>query len=312
MRKCTIIGTVIALGCLFAGNGLARASNAPVTIHRAGVTYIKGHGPGDGADSGVDSGKQRVRSNGISYHGGPVLTGTVHLYYIFYGNVSPGSQTILTSLGKSLGSSPYWNINTTYYNGAGILVSNFHSIAFGGATTDGYSQGTSFDDTGVTAIVSKAISSGKLGQADPNGVYLVVTSPDVVDTTGLYTQYCGWHTSDIIAGVDIKYGIVGEPGYVNQLNACAWQTTSPNNNAGADAAASIIAHEAEEATTDPDLNAWYDSRGFENADKCAWTFGTMYTASNGSVYNMTLGGAHYLIQRNWVNASGGYCAVHYP
>ena len=42
--------------------------------------------------------------------------------------------------------------------------------------------------------------------------------------------------------------------------------------------ASVIAHELEEAATDPDLNAWYDSRGYENADKCAWTFGTTYTA----------------------------------
>ena len=40
--------------------------------------------------------------------------------------------------------------------------------------------------------------------------------------------------------------------------------------------ASIIAHELEEAVTDPDLNAWYDTRGYENADKCAWTFGTTH------------------------------------
>jgi hypothetical protein len=77
--------------------------------------------------------------------------------------------------------------------------------------------------------------------------------------------------------------------------------------------ASILAHELEEATTDPDLNAWYDTRGYENADKCAWTFGTTYTASNGSKYNMTLnnGQQQYLIQQNWVNASGGYCAMGY-
>ena len=73
--------------------------------------------------------------------------------------------------------------------------------------------------------------------------------------------------------------------------------------------ASIIAHESEEAISDPDLNAWYDSRGAENADKCAWTFGTTSTASNGAKYNVTLGGRQYLIQRNWVNASGGYCSM---
>ena len=62
--------------------------------------------------------------------------------------------------------------------------------------------------------------------------------------------------------------------------------------------ASIIAHELEETVTDPDLNAWYDSRGAENADKCAWTFGATHTASNGSLYNMTLGSREYLIQQN--------------
>jgi hypothetical protein len=81
--------------------------------------------------------------------------------------------------------------------------------------------------------------------------------------------------------------------------------------------ASIIAHELEEAVSDPDINAWYTSGpallggGQENADKCAWTFGSTSTASNGSLYNMTLGGNNYLVQQNWVNAAGGYCSLHY-
>jgi hypothetical protein len=75
--------------------------------------------------------------------------------------------------------------------------------------------------------------------------------------------------------------------------------------------ASIISHELEESATDPNLNAWYDSRGYENADKCAWTFGQTHTAGNGSQYNVSLGGLDFLIQQNWVNASGGYCAMSY-
>lgn len=55
----------------------------------------------------------------------------------------------------------------------------------------------------------------------------------------------------------------------------------------------------------------YDTRGEESADKCAWKFGTESTTSNGSKYNITLGGKQYLIQQNWVNASGGYCAMSY-
>jgi len=93
--------------------------------------------------------------------------------------------------------------------------------------------------------------------------------------------------------------------------SCGEQDTSPNRNAGPDGMASIIAHELEESVTDPLLNAWFDTRGYENADKCAWTFGTTYSAGNGSTANMRLGTRDFLIQRNWVNASGGYCSLSY-
>jgi hypothetical protein len=75
--------------------------------------------------------------------------------------------------------------------------------------------------------------------------------------------------------------------------------------------ANIIAHELSEAATDPDLNAWYDFLGNENADKCAWKFGTESSAPNGSKYNVTFGSFKYLLQMNWVNASGGYCSIKY-
>ena len=120
-------------------------------------------------------------------------------------------------------------------------------------------------------------------------------------------MYCAWHTHGTISGTDIKYSFVGNPDRC--LSACAAQTIGPNGNAGADGMASLIAHELEESVTDPDLNAWYDQRGKENADKCAWTFGNVYKTSNGAFANMLLGGKDYLIQRNWVNASGGYCAI---
>jgi len=31
--------------------------------------------------------------------------------------------------------------------------------------------------------------------------------------------------------------------------------------------------------------------------------------SNAAYYNMNLGNRPYMIQRNWVNAKGGYCAL---
>jgi hypothetical protein len=75
--------------------------------------------------------------------------------------------------------------------------------------------------------------------------------------------------------------------------------------------ASVLSHEFEETTSDPDLNAWYDAQGQENADKCAWTFGSQYQAPNGARANMRLGNRDFLIQQNWVNADGGGCALSY-
>src|SRR5580765_2115252 len=247
-------------------------------------------------------------SNGIFYHGGPLILGTTNVYYIWYGNWSGNSATtILTDFARNIGGSSYFNINTTYYNGSNVHVTN--AVNYVTSTNDNYSRGTSLSDSAIQGVVTDAVTSGRLPY-DTNAVYFVLTSADVTASSGFCTQYCGWHTYGTINGFNIKYSFVGNPDRCP--SACEAQTTGPNGNAGADGMASIIAHELEEAVTDPNLNAWYDRRGAENADKCAWTFGTTHTASNGSLYNVTLGSRNYLIQRNWVNASGGYCSMTYP
>ncbi|MCU1276944.1 MAG: hypothetical protein JWM53_490 [bacterium] len=259
------------------------------------------------AQAGAGKSKPGGGTNGIVYHGGPVMLGTVNIYYIWYGNWSGNSATtILTDFGSNIGGSGYEHINSTYYDGANAHVSG--AVHYAGSTTDNYSQGTSLTDAQIQTVVASAISGGKL-PSDTNGLYFVLTSADVTASSGFCTQYCGWHTHGTIGGSDIKYSFVGNPDRCP--TSCEQQTTGPNGNAGADGMASIVAHEMEEAISDPDLNAWYDRRGAENADKCAWTFGTTSTASNGSLYNISLGSRNYLIQQNWVNAGGGYCAMSY-
>jgi hypothetical protein len=72
---------------------------------------------------------------------------------------------------------------------------------------------------------------------------------------------------------------------------------------------SVLAHEIDEAVTDPDLNAWYDATGYENADKCAWTYGTTYKATNGAVANVRIGTRDYLVQQNWKAGATQGCAL---
>ncbi len=242
--------------------------------------------------------------NGIVYHGGPVMVSVpTNIHYIWYQCSQPWSatdQSILDNLASSLGGSPYFNINTTYYDGNNAHVVN--QVSKAADVTDNCSLGTSLTDAQIQQVVASH------SPTDTNGIYLVLTSQDATASSGFCTQYCGWHTHATIGGKDIKYGFIGNP--ARCPSSCSNGTAAPNGSVGADGAASIIAHEIEEAVSDPDLNAWYDRRGMENADKCAWTFGTTYNNGTG-VANMNLGGRDYLIQQNWVNASGGFCAKSY-
>jgi hypothetical protein len=240
--------------------------------------------------------------NGITYHGGPVMLGTTNIYYIWYGDWADDAATnILPDLASNIGGSPYFNINTTYFDATNTHVSN--SVAFGGSlnnpTAPLYSHGTALTDANILTIVTEAHPT------DPNAVYFVLTSRDVNETSGFCTAYCGWHDHATINGKDIKYSFVGNPNRCP--SACTAGLGSPNGSVSADGMASIITHELEEAVTDPDLNAWWDSTGNENADKCAWTFGGTYLTGNGATANMTIGSRDFLIQRNWLNASGGVC-----
>ena len=247
--------------------------------------------------------------NGINYHGGPVMTNTVTIYYIWYGNWNGNTGvSTLESFAKNLGGSPYYNINTTYTDGGGTPVKN--TLIFGGSTVDNYSLGKSLSDAQIWQAVSNAITSGKF-PSDPNAVYFLLTSADVDATSGFCKVYCGWHTYNTLNNVPIKYSFVGDGGRC--ASGCTAQSTkSPNNNVGADGMASVIAHELSETVSDPQLNAWWDNAsGGENGDKCAWTFGVTSSATNGSRYNLTLGGNSYLIQQMWLNSGGGGCVMQF-
>jgi hypothetical protein len=222
----------------------------------------------------------------IKYHGGPVTLGTTHAYAIWYGNWTAGAYPATPGLMASFlgndGGSPYFNINTTYNNGTTAVT---NSVAFGGAAFIGYDNGkTTLSDADVANEVTKTIAAGKLANQttpsantapDPNGVYFLFTSSD------------------------------------RSMSSCAGQTaSSPNGNVAGDAMVNVTALELEEAVTDPQLDAWYDNAGNENADKCAWKFGTTYTASNGSKASMKLNDGHdYYIQQNWLNVGNGSCAL---
>jgi hypothetical protein len=248
-------------------------------------------------------------NNGITYSGGPLITGGAHIYYIWYGNwFGKAAIPVLLDFAKNLDGSPYWRINTSYFDSSFTHVSP--SVTFGGTTADWYSRGKSLQQGDIVQIVQTAIQNGSL-PADNQGVYFVMVNQDVHE--GSYcSDYCGYHASAAIwtgsRWTGVAYAMIGDPA---SCGDCRAQDTGPND-AEADAMASVVAHELEESVTDPELNAWNSGTSNENGDKCAWNFGsTRYPVANGAQANMILGNRHYYIQQNWDNISGGHCALNH-
>lgn len=304
----------------------------------AGQTCV---GPLGNDTSDADCNNDPYWGGAISYHGGPVMTNPVKVYYVWYGDWKGNSATvILKHLARNIGKSDWFSINTDYYQQTSIIPIPGDGGDAGGSdagtitayATDqislaksidvGYPHGANLSDKDIVTIITEAIDN-KLLPLDPNGAYFVLTSVDVdQNISGWWTfcnSFCGWHDHTVINGVDIKLSFVGDS------NKCPSSCTmrddsfeanisvSPNGNWGADGMASVIAHELSEMVTDPDVggnSAWHDDMGAENADKCAWTFGKSYCSANGAKANVHIDGRDYLLQQNWVIKDNcGHCAL---
>jgi hypothetical protein len=250
--------------------------------------------------------------NGIIYHGGPVMLPTKNVYLIWWGQwADAASRAIVESFAAHVGGSRWFNINNSYYDGSGSRVENSVTVA-ASVTDSSLPISSTISDDDVTNEVSHLIATGAL-PPDANGFYAVLTPADVANSSGFCTQWCGWHASQLVDGTSVKYAYVPDGARCpSACSAFAPEGPTPNGDLGGDAMVNVLAHELSEASTDPELDAWYDHRGAENADKCVWSFGATFAAPDGAPANVRLGGSDYLLQQNWVNASGGYCALAYP
>jgi hypothetical protein len=304
-------------------NGSAQAGAVRHLFELRGSPAVKaarGHG---GGGSGT----------GISYHGGPVLlsgTNVAAVYWasstIYNGGPLPGANGSGASDGSlvgfflsHLGGSSYFNINSTYTNGSGAKIANVVNYTQFWANNASVPSGTQVvSDAQMLAMLQSGFNSGKLTY-DPNTLYAIFTAGAVNlgggfgGQGGTQFQYCAYHThgSVSITGLGTKTVLYAAMPYDAQYPSSCTDNQAPNNDFGADAEVNTLGHETEETTTDLMGNAWYDSRGYENADKCAWNFGTT-TGSAGHLSNIALGGKNFLVQQNWVNAGSGGCLKAYP
>lgn len=277
----------------------------------------------------------------IIYQGGNIMHNPINAYAIWYGNWNVDTMYILEDLLSNMSSSQYFGITKSYYQttivdastdanadaasvdgGDKIYVSN--SIVLAKVFHTGYTQGKSLIDPDIVTIVTQTLSDNNLAP-DPDGVYFVFTSADVIEGnvfSGFCTDYCGWHDEFTLNNIRVKYAFIGDteqcptPCSVRDQYNAAGLATSPNGNWSADEVASIVSHELSEMLTDPGPNStidkgWIDGNGYENADKCAWNYGQLYVTNNNSIANVRIGQRDFLIQRNWsITLDGGQgCAL---
>jgi phosphate-induced protein 1 len=120
-------------------------------------------------------------TNGVTYSSSAITSTHVNVYVVWYGTWSVESSTALVAnFLRTLSASPAFRISSMHAITAGESTPRKLNIA--ATTTDAYSHGTNLPDEQIPAIVTAAISSGRL-PADTDGVYFVLTSPDVVPAT---------------------------------------------------------------------------------------------------------------------------------
>jgi hypothetical protein len=320
-----------ALAACSDNNPLSQAPQAPAdqqSPEHLGIVPLRGvpltprFNNGNELNAGTAGGS--LTQAGINYHGGPVLqagTKVAAVYWssstIYSGGPTPGSTGAGSADGSNVGyflnhvgGSPYFNINTSYTNASGTAIVNSVSYTqyWANNSYNVPSSKTRVSDAGMIAMLQNGFDTGKLTY-DPNTLYAIFTQGAVNLGGGFGTQYCAYHTHGTVTvgGVAKTVLYAAMPDDYAKASSCSSGLASPNGDPHADAEVSTLIHEIEETTTDEMGNAWYDSRGYENADKCAWTWGTTFTTANGGVANVTLGTKNFLIQRNWLNVGSGSC-----
>ena len=269
-------------------------------------------------------------SGNLAYHGGKVMKKNL-TYAIFWqpaklqtgaaSSVSATYDSLLVRYLQDIGGSGLENSTTQYYqvvNGVKQPIAN--SSAFQGSwvdtspypasgCSDPATPGNCLTDTQIRAEIKRALTANGW-TAGTTKLFFVFTSKGegscVDPSTCAFTYYCAYHSSYTSGGHRVLYANMP---YTGTNQAACGAGVSPNNDPDADSTINVTSHEHMEAITDPNGNAWYDAAGYENGDKCAWTFGSMPYA-NGTA-NQSLNGHFYVMQQEWSNA-GSRCVSTYP
>jgi hypothetical protein len=291
---------------------------------KGGAGAVKG---GAGAVKRSSAKKPPVKGTPVEYHGGPVMSSNTN--YALYWDPTGGPEypagyesglnRYFEDLAHDSGGAQNIDSVLTQYNDEAGEFANYNSH-FGGALIDsdpypasGFSAApVCFTDEQLRAEIKSYVEAHKL-PTDLQHEYFMLTPPGVescLEVAGRscsdgtkHAAYCAYHSFISTASGVVIYA--NDP-YVDGLN-CDYGEEHPNNNASDATIGGGVAHEHSESVTDPELNAWYDSKKLEVADKCrtfieATEYGAaLGKAPDGSKYNQVINGDLYYYQQAWSN-----------
>jgi hypothetical protein len=266
----------------------AFAQNVPETNPNTHTFPIRGWArPGGGGGSN------------LIYHTGGAVIQLAHVVFIFWGptfndptssDFNYAKQLILFRNG--FGSTGEYHVITQYYQNLGSGNQFVQSNPLQGTQVDQFDTSTppqNVTDAIVQGEVSKYIAANGF---DASAVYEVLIPASSYSSNGTSTScggpslaYCAYHGHFSSGANDVKYAIGPYPG----CSGCQSAGFQDYQNAE-----HFICHETREAVTDPDLNAWFDRRGNEADDKCAWSPAPFIDPVTGFAY-----------QYEWSNSAGG-------
>jgi hypothetical protein len=290
------------------------------------------------------AGSSFASGSNLSYHGGPVmLTNTTYAIYwqpsanAYDANYSSLINRYFGDVAAASGATNnVYSTDVQYYQGTSqthITYSSSFTDSFTDTATaipDHCSAESAYGIYGVhvTGCVTDADLQAEVSRAiqvkgwtpGPTAEFFVFTPRNVgscIDQPGnpygtcSYSYYCAYHSNFTdSSGRDVIYGNMPYPDTSGVGAAGVCDSGQQPNGDWADEAINLISHEHNESITDPHGDAWYDSSGNEDGDKCAWNFGSPLGSTSHGAYNQVINGNDYYVQQEWSNASSG-CALGY-
>jgi hypothetical protein len=261
----------------------------------------------------------RLQSSGnLTYHNGPVMhANTVHaIYWVPSGySVSANYRSLIDGFfGKVAGdsgkSSNVYFSDTQYYD---LTAPIAYSSSFAGSIidTNAFPASGCRDSYTSVCLTDAQLQSEITREVKANGwttglgtIFFIFTPKNVGSCFGsscAYSYFCAYHSQIGSGSSATLYANMPYAAYVP--SACG-SGQSPNGD-DADSTINVTSHEHNETITDPLGTAWYDRRGNEDGDKCAWNFGHTLGSTGTGSYNQVIGTGKYYLQQEWSNKSSG-------